>query len=196
MRLVGRFERTFTADHLPDITDSFRLEVVVSGRFPAVTPRVFDSSARIPHDYHRLQDGAFCLGSRLRLAIAIHRQPDLVAFFDDFVVPYLYRYAHVEKFGTEPWPDLPHNAPGLLLDDTRLLGAASPESCVRFLELLAVRKRVANKKPCPCGAGMRLGRCEHRATLKGLRSVRPRWWFKREANELRGALKPLHRTRL
>lgn len=190
VRLVGRFERIFTADQLPDITDSFRLVVVVSERFPVVTPRVFESAGRIPESYHRLQNGAFCLGSRLRLAIAIHRQPDLVAFFEGFVVPYLYRYAHVEKFGKEPWPDLPHNAPGLLLDDSRLLGATSPEICVRFLELLALRKRLANKKPCPCGGGLRLGRCKHRAALNGLRSVRPRRWFKREANELRGALKP------
>ena len=187
VRFLGHFERIVTADGLPDIDFAYRLEIHVSDGFPDVVPRVFEASGRIPKDYHRLNDGAFCLGSRLRLAIGLHRQPDLVVFFEDFVIPYLYRYAHLEKFGKEPWPDLPHNAAGLLVDNARILRASSPEMCIGFLELLSVRKRVANKRPCPCGAGVRLGRCRHHHMLNALRPVKPRWWFKVEAKDLRQA---------
>jgi hypothetical protein len=32
------------------------------------------------------------------------------------------------------------------------------------LHLAAMRRRHANKRPCPCGSGNRLGRCHHELT--------------------------------
>ena len=80
VRYVGYFERTFTADDLPDIPDAFHLEIEVSPEHPRVVPRVFEVAGRIPRGYHKLVGNAFCLSSRLRLAIAVHRTPDLCAF--------------------------------------------------------------------------------------------------------------------
>jgi hypothetical protein len=113
----------------------------------------------------------------------VHRTPDLCAFFERFVIPHLYRYAHLERFGTEPWPDLPHEEAGLLKDYIKLFGAPSPEHTIAFLERLGERKRVANKRPCPCGSDRRVGRCHHLQFDK-LRRVRPRGWYRAEARVL------------
>ena len=37
---------------------------------------------------------------------------------------------------------------------------------------------VANKKPCPCGCGVRLGRCNKRFILNRYRNLAPRRWFR------------------
>ena len=184
VRYVGYFESTFTANDLPDIADAFHLEIEVSPGHPRVVPRAFETAGRIPRSYHKLVGNAFCLSSRLRLEIAVHRTPDLCAFFERFVIPYLYRYAHLEKFGTEPWPDLPHEEAGLLKDYIKLFGAPSPEDAISFLERLGERKRVANKRPCPCGSGRRVGYCHH-LRFEKLRRVRPRGWYRAEARTLR-----------
>ena len=184
VRYLGYFERILTADGLPEITDAFHLVIEVSPEHPRVVPRIFETGDRIPRSYHKLVDDAFCLTSRLRLAIAVHRTPDLCAFFERFVVPYLYRYAHLERFGSEPWPDLPHEEPGLLQDYVELFNAPSADAAIAFLERLGERKRVSNKRPCPCGRGGRVGRCHH-LQFEQLRQVRPRGWYRAEARALR-----------
>ncbi len=125
-------------------------------------PSVYEVAGRIPNEYHKLADGSLCLASRLRLAAAIRTRPTLLEFFEDFVISYLYRYAYYEKFKKDPWPDLKHGLSGLVRDYSKLLGVPAGESCLSYLELLGLRKRVANKRPCPCGSGARVGRCHYR----------------------------------
>jgi hypothetical protein len=184
VRYVGYIERAFTADDLPSITDAFHLEIKISSRHPKVLPRVYETAGRIPNSYHKLTDDALCLSSPLRLAVALHQTPDLCTFFERFVIPYLYRYAYWEMFRTDPWPELPHGQPGLVQDYIKIFNAASPEQAIEFLKRLGERKRVANKRPCPCGSGSRVGRCHH-LRLEKLRGVRPRGWYRAQSRSLR-----------
>lgn len=189
LRLAGALTRVFRADGLPDIEDSFDLEIVVPQDYPERAPSVFDRGGRVRPGYHRLKGGAFCLGSPLRIAMFLRRRPSLLAFAGRFIVPYLYRYSHIDKLGQDPWPDLDHNKPGLgLIEEySRIVGAETPEACMGLIKLLSLRKRVANKRPCPCGSGLRLGRC-HNRRINGLRSVYPRSRFKAVHQVLLGDL--------
>jgi hypothetical protein len=45
-----------------------------------------------------------------------------------------------------------------------------------FVRVAAMKKRVANKRPCPCGGELRLGLC-HRKRLNMLRRRLGRRWF-------------------
>jgi hypothetical protein len=176
LRLAGAFTRALRADGFPDIEDTFDLEIVIPRCFPARPPRAYDRGERIPGDYHRLLDKALCLASPLRIALAVRREPALLAFARRFLIPYLYRFSHIDKFGCDPWPDLPHGVPGIIADYSRLLGATSPHLCVEFIALLGKRKRIANKRPCPCGSGHRLGKCHH-IRINGVRRACPRSVF-------------------
>lgn len=170
VRLVGRLERVFTAKDLPDIPDAFQLELVLSSRFPKVAPRVFETAGRIPVKYHKLDDGSLCLSSPLRVTLALGTTPRLLPFFEDFVIAYLYRYAHIEKFKKAPWSDIKHSVEDLIGDYVRLLEASTPRMCLGYLELLGMKRRIANKKPCPCGSGVRVARCrQHHRRLSVLR---------------------------
>lgn len=111
---------------------------------------------------------------------------DLRSFFEEFVVPYLYCYAYLEKFQTDPWPELDHGVSGLLSDYAAILGGPSRTMCAGYIGLLGLRKRIANKKMCPCSSGRRLGKC-HNWKLNAIRSKLreiPRWVFRREAQML------------
>lgn len=192
VRLVGWLERVFTAEGLPDIQDAFQLEIVLSSRFPKVAPRVFETAGRIPTKYHKLDDGSLCLSSPLRVTLALRTTPKLLPFFEDFVIPYLYRYAHIERFKKDPWPDIKHSVSDLIDDYARLLGASTHQMCLGYLELLGMKRRIANKKACPCGSGVRVARCrQHHRRLNVLRKrlkAVPRGRFRSEHSVLKKAL--------
>lgn len=146
---------------LPRLDGSYRVKIIVPRAFPAVLPRVYAVEDSIPKTYHTYLEGRLCLGAPLHLRSIVNRRPTLLGFVERCVVPYLYRYRHIEVFDKPPWGELDHGAPGLLHYYGRVLGTTDPSACVEFLRLGGLRKRVANKRPCPCGSGLRLGRCHH-----------------------------------
>jgi hypothetical protein len=79
-----------------------------------------------------------------------------------------------------PFDELAHGVAGLLDDYRRILGFATDAACREALRLLALKRRIANKSPCPCGSGRRLGRC-HNRRLNRLRERHGRRWFAGQA---------------
>lgn len=146
---------------LPRLDGSYRIKVVVPGTFPASLPRVYAVENSIPKKYHTYSEGSLCLGAPLQLRSIVNKTPTLLGFFVGCVVPYLYRHRYIQAFEQAPWGELEHHSPGLLQYYERVLGTADARACIEFLRLGALRKRVANKRPCPCGSGVRLGRCHH-----------------------------------
>lgn len=173
LRIAGDLVRTFRAEGFPDIDGEFALELIVPRGFPAALPLAYERGGRIPRNYHTLSSGALCLSSPLRMAFDLSRSPTLMTVATKYLVPYLYRFSYWEKYGRDPWPELDHGVTGLISDYSQLLGAASPTMCLGFMELLGHRARDANKEPCPCGSGRRVGRC-HNRHLNRLRDALPR----------------------
>jgi hypothetical protein len=76
---------------------------------------------------------------------------------------------------------------GVIDDYAKLFGLQEREQVIRALDLLGMKRRIANKKPCPCGCGRRLGRCSFNVSLGKFRDWASRTWFRDHAAELRGA---------
>ena len=100
-------------------------------------------------------------------------------------MPYLAGYCIHEKTEKMPFGELEHGTPGLLEEYARITGATSNAACIGFIECLGLRKRVANKRMCPCGSGRRLGRC-HNRRINPLREIASRAWYRGTARELNG----------
>lgn len=147
---------------LPRLDGSYRIKIVVPRAFPASLPRAYAVEGSIPRSYHSYSDGSLCLGAPLHIRSIVNRTPTLLGFVVRCVVPYLYRHRHIQALGKAPWGELDHHSPGLLQYYERVLGTSDARACIEFLRLGGLRKRVANKCPCPCGSGLRLGRCHHR----------------------------------
>jgi len=182
LRLKGNF--VFVAHHPKegDIQDSFALEIVVPRGFPIELPHVTETGGRIPRtgEFHvNPTDNTFCLGSPLSLLLKLSRKPTLNGFAEDCLVPYLFAISHKLKTGGPlPFGELDHGVDGLFVDYLQLFGLKTREQLIYAFRLLGMKKRRANKLPCPCGCGIRLGRCKYNFRLREFRKVASRTWFR------------------
>ena len=176
--LAGRLAFNAEISGKARIRDCYEVEIRIPATFPRRIPVVFETGGRIRISYHRLQDGSLCLGSETRLRLMLVEGLSLVGFVERCVIPYLYRYSYLEMYGEAPFEDLEHGTSGISEDLRLLLGLKRESEVLPFVRLLAMRKRRANKKRCPCGSGDRVGRCHHRL-LNSLRNHLGRYWFQR-----------------
>ncbi len=188
LRLEGDF--TFRADYEggPIIEDAYELQIDVPRRFPKRLPKVLELDERIPRhiDHHVFKDGTLCLGSPLRLYQIALKEPDLTKFVQRSVVPFLYATSWCEQNGGAlPFGELAHGADALLDDYALLLGLDGPEQAAEVIALIAMKRRIANKRPCPCGCGRRLGVCPFNRTVCRLRDQFGRPLAKRLYEQLR-----------
>jgi hypothetical protein len=150
------------------IERTFSLKIVCPSDYPRALPVVFDTAGYFPRnqDFHTYSDGSFCLGSDLKIKSILKADSSLTTFFEKIVVRFLYSVSHRVEFG---------NA-----------------SVLRALKALGLRKREANKLPCPCGCGDRLGSCDYRFVLNEFRQVERRRWFR---DHLQEAFTPIEKPK-
>lgn len=76
--------------------------------------------------------------------------------------------------------ELAHGTPGELADYTNLFGLTTPAQAMRALRVLGMKKRRANKLPCPCGCNKRLGKCRFNVRIAEFRKLATRVWFRQQ----------------
>jgi hypothetical protein len=145
----------------PMIEDTYDISIEVPDEFPDRIALVWETSGKIPATYHKLDNAALCLGSRIRLRLQMAGSLSVLRFVDRCVIPYLYGYSHFSKTGRMPFGELHHGELGSLQDLARLLGVEMGLA-IPYCMLATMKRRRANKRPCPCGSGRRLGRCHNR----------------------------------
>lgn len=182
LTIEGRFDFSASAPGAGgDITDSYGLKISVPPGFPRELPTVRETQGRIPRsgEYHVNSDGSLCLGSRLRLLKKLAQHPTLPGFAANCLVPYLYAVSvKLNQGGDLPFGELTHGSRGELEDYADLMGLDTAEQVKLALRYLGMKKRRANKRPCPCGCKQRLGNCHFNKRMKKLRALASRRWFR------------------
>lgn len=179
LRLRGEVSFDAESPGYNRIADTFEIELSVPAGFPNELPSVRDLTGRVPKSFHtHPNDGTLCLGSPTRQRLALVRSPSLLGFVTKCVIPYLYGFAHKEKYGSLPFGELDHGNIGLRADFAALFGV-SPGNADEMVRLASLKRRRANKFRCPCGGGKRLGRC-HNRRVNRLRDELGRHWFQAE----------------
>lgn len=182
--LRGKFRFKADVSGGDEIDDSYKLEIVVPDKFPQALPKVKETGGKIPRDgnFHVNPDGTLCLGSPLRLLRKVHSTPNLTGFADKCLVPYLYAVSYkLMHGGNFVFGELAHGDQGIVDDYSVMLGLKERHQITQAIQLLGIKKRIANKKPCPCGCGKRLGVCPFRHKLNEFRKMAPVSWFKAHA---------------
>lgn len=190
MRLIPTSERLLAIDGLYEfnltnrqagcLTGNYRLRIEFSDLYPRVVPRVLEVEGKIPRqpDFHVNGDGSFCLGSPIRLKAALHENPDFLCFVEAHLDPYLYAVTHKLRHGGPfLFGELAHEDEGEIADYCELFGLSNRTSVLHALTALSTKKRIANKQPCPCGCGRRLGVCLFHNKLNHFRRCAPRCDF-------------------
>lgn len=146
------------------IVASYEVEIRIPLAFPRELPLAYETGAKIRRDFHRLRGGALCLGSPVGQRVHLGETPTIGRFIDRVIIPYLYGHAHLQQVGSMPFGELDHGVAGLEDEVRQIIGVPRDLPVIDVLRLAAVRRRHANKRPCPCGSGRRLGRCHHALT--------------------------------
>ncbi|MYL64189.1 hypothetical protein GLW07_12590 [Bacillus hwajinpoensis] len=185
--LFGTFRFIAHFQGLPSIEDEFELEILVPDGFPYELPMVTELAGKIPRNnkFHINPDDTLCVGSPLRISFELSNNPTLRNYANKFLVPYLYAVSHKLKFGGGfVFGELEHGLKGVLWDYKDLLGLDDIRKVGPALKLLSMKKRLANKKICPCGCNQRLGKCNFRFIIADLRESVPRSYYIKHLTEL------------
>ena len=189
--LRGTFCCCGTPPSAKEICDCYELEITVFPSFPRKLPSVREVAGRIPRDvhHHTYCDGSLCLGSEIRLRLKLCNKPTLVGFAELCLVPYLCAMSRTLS-GSERFPfgELAHGIRGIFDDYKSIFGLASDVQILAAIELLGMKRRIANKNPCPCGCGLRVGRCRLHLRLSKYRKIASRKWFKDHLNYLKSIM--------
>lgn len=188
--IAGELAFNATGPHGIAIADSYSIRIEVLPSFPDSNPSVWEMRKRIPRDYHKLVGNRLCLGAPTRLRMEISKSSSLMNFVDQFIVPYLYGHSHFERYQKMPFGELAHGEKGILEYLCEHFCARPSEHPEEFLRLASLRKRVANKRPCPCGSKRRLGLC-HNRIVNHNRRLYGRTWFAEEYTKIKKLLQKL-----
>lgn len=181
MHLRGNFSFKAAIYCGAEIEDRYKLEIIVPEKFLQALPVVKEIGGKIPRngDFHVNKDGSLCLGSPLRLLGKIYISPSLSGFACECLVPYLYAVScKLKNDGDFAFGELAHGDQGIMDDYSHLFSLTDLSQTTQAIQLLGIKKRIANKKPCPCGCGKRLGTCSFRDKLNEFRKMAPASWFK------------------
>lgn len=162
----------------PLIEDSYQVRIEVAENFPERMGLVWETAGRIPSTFHHLDNQALCLGSRVRLRLQMAGSPSVLRFVERCLIPYLYGYSHYARTGVMPFGELHHGELGSLQELAGLLQVELADA-IPYCVLASMPRRRANKQPCPCRTGRRLGRC-HNRKVNALRERVGRVFLKRE----------------
>ena len=166
------------------IADSYQIELSIPDGFPAWIPSVRETTGRIAPSFHKLDNGALCLGAPTRLKLILAGWPSILQFVERCLIPYLYGHSYFEIHEIMPFGELIHGEEGIREDFAALFGTDRRDAIREFVRLTAMRKRQANKQSCPCGSLRRLGRCHHRR-VNTLRDSLGRRWFSMVGHTIR-----------
>lgn len=182
--IKGQFRFIAVHAEAGKVEDSFDLDIHVPRAFPRELPKVVEIGGRIPRTggFHINQfDGSLCLGSPVHLLLKLSSAPTLCGFAEKCLVPYLFAISQkLNRNADFPFGELAHGAEGALADYQCLFGLESKLQALSALALLATKKRVANKRLCPCGCGKRLGKCAFNTRIRSYRALANRAWFLKE----------------
>lgn len=181
-RLSGRLIFNGELEGYPNLLTEYNIDVLIPKEYPKALPEVTEIENKIPYKdrFHRNGDGTLCLGNPYQLILAMGSTMSLLSFFDKCLIPYLYKVELILKgFCSEfVGGELAHGKNGILDDFCELFELKSREDGENVICLLTLKKRIANKYCCPCGCGLRLGKCKLHIKLNLLRKNYPRNAFR------------------
>ncbi len=195
--IEGEYEIDAQMQGFEPILDTYQLQIVFPPDYPRSLPTVKESERRIQRtaDFHTYEDGAFCLGSAIKLKSILCEFPTITEFVRRILDPFLYAITYKIKHDVYPFGDLDHGEAGLIDDYQCLFNVKGKAAVLLVLAALGARKREANKLPCPCGCKRRIGKCDFRFGLQHWRQLDRRRWFREHLSKFSRIEKPKRKTR-
>ncbi len=162
IRGILRFSRECSGRH---IDDEYSVEIIISKKYPDELPKILETGNRIPKDFHHYQDESLCLGAPLAVKQKFRKQPTLIRYVENCVIPYLYSFSYKCKYGKMPFGELSHGGIGILEYYQDLFGVKDHRRVLKLIAILAEENYRGHDR-CPCGSGKRLRSCHGKILLE------------------------------
>lgn len=184
--LEGNFLFNTKYEQFPRVDETYKLRIVIPNSFPYEIPEVEELEKRIPRDgKHHINpspSNTLCLGSPIKLLELLKKEPTLNGFINFCLVPFLYAITLKIKYNEDfIFGELAHGVKGIIDDYIEVFGVNSESQVKNILMMLSLKKRIANKLPCPCECGERLGKCLLRFKINKYRKLAPRSWYSKNS---------------
>jgi len=140
------------------IRDNFQIELIILKDYPDIPPIAKETDGRIPKEFHTNPDGSLCLGVPIEVRRKFAKNPSLLGFINEQVIPFLYSYCHFEQHGEMPFGELSHGGKGILEYYRQLFNASSDVIATELLKILAENNGKGHHE-CPCRSGKRIRDC-------------------------------------
>jgi len=188
----GKFSFIAKTDKHRRISDFYRIRITITNNFPSSVPTVEEIGDKIPktEEYHinpREYKYSLCLGSPLRLLELLNKNPTLEGFVQYCLIPYLYGISLKIQYGENlVFGELAHGNKGIFDEYQVFFNIKEEDSLKQVIKMLSLKKRIANKKTCPCGCKKRLGKCSNKLNIKinKFRYCSSRAWYSRYFDSL------------
>jgi len=171
----------------PTVNQTVKLRISIPQLYPRV-PLVFEEiGGFIPkdEDHHVNPDGTLCLASPFKVMSALSLNSNLNYFYKQFFIPYIYAVILKINHGINfVFGELGHGNIGEIEDLATVFNLDDTHQVLACLDALSLKKRISNKKICPCGCGVRLGRCKMHLILNKHRGVLSKKWYRSLKNKL------------
>lgn len=181
-QITGTFLFTAETNTYGKVYDSYELEIFIPLDYPKSLPKVFSIDNKIERkDENHVNPGdkSFCLASDLRLREFLFSNDRLNDYFKEFLLPFLYSHSiKRQNGGSLIFGELSHGIQGLLEDYKKLFSLKKEEEVREFLEILSLKKKIANKIQCPFGCHKILSKCSHKKIIDKYRKIAPRHYYK------------------
>lgn len=164
-----------------ELSDRYLVTITFSDDYPEDYPRVKEEGGRIDRSYHTMRDNSLCLETPLNQMIIFSRDPTIIGFINNLVVPYLYRHSFREKYHTDPYPDRQHGIKGIMEQYFEMFGVCDVNIINRLLSVVTSGSYKGHS-PCPCESGKILDQC-HGPRLLDLKR-RSGKYLARESNRM------------
>ncbi|PMX03149.1 hypothetical protein C1X59_05885 [Pseudomonas sp. FW215-R2] len=161
--LAGRFPFSAKSEEYPHLTDEYRIRIDITEPLDRGLPLIYETAGRIPQlaEYHVNPGGSLCLGSLLRVRLALGAELTLCRFVEKCLVPFLYTQSLREKgIASFPFGELAHGSPGLIDDYLQIFGVSDRNILRALMELMSFDRGTADEHPCPCGCGRKFADCQ------------------------------------
>lgn len=185
--IEGYFDFSASPKGGVEITDNYKLLILVPSKFPNTFPKIKEVGQKIPRDgnNHINPDDTLCLGSPIRIKMKLSSNPTLSGYAEMCLVPYLYAISYRLLYGGELiFDELAHGMAGIIEDYLDLFGVNNSEQVKTILKILSNNENKYINKPCPCGCGRKLKKCPFRYEINKFRKIASRSWFKQHGMNL------------
>ncbi|MGL5402723.1 MAG: hypothetical protein ACRC9I_02820 [Acinetobacter sp.] len=181
INLSGKVKLNHQFKHFPPVNRLIEIKVTIPGGYPFEPPVFEEVGGFVPRRdaFHVNPDGSLCLGTPLRIEAFIRKELNFNTFYKEFFIPYIYAVSLKVLNNIDfVFGELKHGNAGELEDLGEIFGLKNKSQIFGCLDALSMKKRLANKKTCPCECGMRLGACRFHYKVNQHRNLLPRRWFR------------------